>query len=193
MEEEAKYPQGYSIYSIVSCPGKGRALVMLERIYSEWSKNSNMAQIKSILTSSSHCLENQKQLLTFFQNKCIYVCVCLITQSCPTLCDHMDCNPPGPSVIVILQARILEGVAMPSSRGCTNPAIEPKSPALQSGSLPYEPFYRKTFISPSKVIRFQLIKIANICWIIKKKREFQKNIYYCLIDQAKAFDCVDHH
>ena len=35
--------------------------------------------------------------------------------------------------------------------------------------------------------------IANICCIIKKAREFQKNIYFCLIDYAKAFDCVDHN
>ena len=35
-------------------------------------------------------------------------------------------------------------------------------------------------------------QIANICWIIKKARDFQKNIYFCLIDYAKAFDCVDH-
>ena len=33
---------------------------------------------------------------------------------------------------------------------------------------------------------------ANICWIIEKLREFQKNIYFCFIDYAKAFDCVDH-
>ena len=36
-------------------------------------------------------------------------------------------------------------------------------------------------------------QIANICWIIKKAMEFQKNIYFCFIDYAKAFDCVDHH
>ena len=36
-------------------------------------------------------------------------------------------------------------------------------------------------------------QIANICWIIKKAREFQKNIYFCFIDYAKIFDCVDHH
>ena len=36
-------------------------------------------------------------------------------------------------------------------------------------------------------------KIANICWIIEKAREFQKNIYFCFIDYAKAFDCVDHN
>ena len=36
-------------------------------------------------------------------------------------------------------------------------------------------------------------QIANICWIIEKAREFQKNIYICFIDYAKAFDCVDHN
>ena len=36
-------------------------------------------------------------------------------------------------------------------------------------------------------------QIANICWIIKKAREFQKNIYFCFVDYAKAFDCVDHN
>ena len=36
-------------------------------------------------------------------------------------------------------------------------------------------------------------QIANICWIIEKAREFQKSIYFCFIDYAKAFDCVDHN
>ena len=36
-------------------------------------------------------------------------------------------------------------------------------------------------------------KISNMCWIIKKAREFQKNIYLCFIDYVKAFDCVDHN
>ena len=35
--------------------------------------------------------------------------------------------------------------------------------------------------------------IANICWIIEKAREFQKSIYFCFIDYAKAFDCMDHN
>ena len=35
-------------------------------------------------------------------------------------------------------------------------------------------------------------QIDNICWIIEKAREFQKNIYYCFIDYAKAFDCMHH-
>ena len=36
-------------------------------------------------------------------------------------------------------------------------------------------------------------QIANICWIMEKGREFQKNIYFCFIDYTKAFDCVDHN
>ena len=36
-------------------------------------------------------------------------------------------------------------------------------------------------------------QIANICWSIEKARAFQKNIYFCIIDYSKAFDCVDHH
>ena len=36
-------------------------------------------------------------------------------------------------------------------------------------------------------------QIANIRWIIEKAREFQKNIYFCFVDYAKAFDCVDHN
>ena len=36
-------------------------------------------------------------------------------------------------------------------------------------------------------------QIANICWIMQKAREFQKNIYFCFLDYTKAFDCVDHN
>ena len=36
-------------------------------------------------------------------------------------------------------------------------------------------------------------QIANICWLMEKARQFQKNIYFCFINYAKAFDCVDHN
>ena len=57
-----------------------------------------------------------------------------VAQSCPTLCDPMDCIVNG-----ILQARILEWVAFPFSRGSSQPRIKPGSPALQEDSLPAEP------------------------------------------------------
>ena len=59
-------------------------------------------------------------------------------QSCPTLYDPMDCSLPGSSVCGILQARILEWVAIPFSKGSSQPGIEPRSPALQADSLPSE-------------------------------------------------------
>ena len=57
---------------------------------------------------------------------------------CLTLCDPMDCSPPGSSVHGILQARILECAATPSSRGSSRPGIKPTSHVLhrQAGSLP---------------------------------------------------------
>ena len=54
----------------------------------------------------------------------ILSCCWLVPPSCPTLCDPMDCSPPGSSVHGILQARILEWVAMPSSRGSPQPRDE---------------------------------------------------------------------
>ena len=63
----------------------------------------------------------------------------LVTRSCPTLCDPMDCSPSGSSVHGILQARILEWVAIPFSRDLPTPGIELRSPALQADSLPSEP------------------------------------------------------
>ena len=64
------------------------------------------------------------------------MCVCVCTQSCPTLCDPMDCSPPGSSIHGILQARILEWVAISSSRGSSRPKDEilvSMSPALANG------------------------------------------------------------
>ena len=54
-------------------------------------------------------------------------------------------------------------------------------------------FSKPGFNSTWTVGRGTRDQIANICWIIKKAREFQKNIYFYLIDYAKAFDCVDHN
>ena len=62
-----------------------------------------------------------------------------LLQSCLTLENPMDYNQPGSSVHGILQARILEWVAMPSSRGSSQLEIETTSPAFQTYSLPNEP------------------------------------------------------
>ena len=62
-----------------------------------------------------------------------------VAQLCPALCDPMDCIVHG-----ILQARILEWVAVPFSGDLPNPVIEPRSPALQMDSLPAEPKGKQT-------------------------------------------------
>ena len=67
------------------------------------------------------------------------MCIGLVTSVSLTLCNPMDCSPPGFSVHGILQARMLEWVVMPSSRESSQSRIEPASPAssaLQADSLP---------------------------------------------------------
>ena len=61
--------------------------------------------------------------------------------------------------------------------------------------LPNARSWRFSLIFPSRsfIVLYFTFQIANICWIIEKAREFQKNIYFCSIDYAKAFDCVDHN
>ena len=90
----------------------------------------------TIMVSLSHFMFNLKNLFKSFGLCC---CLKVVTQSCPTLCDPMNCNPPGSSVHGNLQARILEWVAIPFSRDVPNPGTEPKSAALQADSLLSEP------------------------------------------------------
>ena len=67
----------------------------------------------------------------------------LFGQWCPTLCHPMDCSPPGSSLHGILQARILEWVAIPSPADLPNPGIQPRSPTQQVDSLPYLKNFRR--------------------------------------------------
>ena len=62
-----------------------------------------------------------------------------VAQSCPTLCNPMECSLPGSSVHGILQARILEWVEVPFTRRSSQPRIKPVSPSLQVDSLLSEP------------------------------------------------------
>ena len=65
--------------------------------------------------------------------------MCLVAQSCLTLCDRVDCSPPGSSVHGILQARIWGGLPCPPPGDLPNPGIKPRSPTLQADSLLSEP------------------------------------------------------
>ena len=62
--------------------------------------------------------------------------------------------------------------------------VNQELPDVQTG---FRKIFRREF---SRGTRDQ---VANICWIMEKAREFQKNIYFCFLDYAKAFDCVDHN
>ena len=68
-----------------------------------------------------------------------YAMLRLVAQLCLTLCNSMDCSPPGSSVHGILQARILEWITIPFSRDLPNPGIKLESLALQADSLLSEP------------------------------------------------------
>ena len=88
----------------------------------------------------------------------IYPCMLVhakLLQPCQILCNPIDQSPPGSSVHGILQARILEWVAMPSSRDLPDPGLEPTSLHLlhwQAGSLPLAPSRKPTLYSYSLFI-----------------------------------------
>ena len=81
----------------------------------------------------------------------------LVAQSCLTLCEPLDCSPPGSSVHGILQTRILEWVAMPSSRGSSWPRDQTliSSPELAVGYLP--------LVTPGKR-RLKKKKAEQVLW-----------------------------
>ena len=62
-----------------------------------------------------------------------------VAQSCPTLCDPMDCSLPGSSLHGILQARVLEWVAISFPGDLPDPGIEPGSPTVQADAVTSEP------------------------------------------------------
>ena len=86
-----------------------------------------------------------------------YLCIALVTQLCPTLCDPIDCSPPGSSVHAILQARILTWVAIPFIRGSSWPRDQTQSPALQADFF----FYHLSNQGSPKVVILQIKKKKN--------------------------------
>ena len=73
----------------------------------------------------------------------------LVAQSCPALCDPMNCSLPGSSVHGLLQTRILECVLFPPPGTIPDPGIELRSPASQADSFPSEPLWADSF--PSRI------------------------------------------
>ena len=106
------------------------------------------------------------------------VCVCLLTQSCPTLCGPMDWGPPGSSVHGIFQARTQEWVAIPFSRGSSWLGIEPGFPTLQTDSLPSEPPGKPIQASWAQSMAALSLDLASECG---KDSTFNKNALHCFL------------
>ena len=77
--------------------------------------------VLALLRELARCLQNWSEGLGWYTCVCVCVCVYEVAQSCPTLCDPVDCSPPDSSVHGILQARVLEWVAISFSRGSSQP------------------------------------------------------------------------
>ena len=93
------------------------AVILKERYFSHCGFSHNHPQV---LTWFCVCVLTQNSSLDLPHNKS-FICMCACAQSCLTLCDPMDCSLPGSSVFGILQARILQWVALLSSRGSSQP------------------------------------------------------------------------
>ena len=91
--------------------------------------------------------------------------MCEVTQSCPTLCNPVDCSPPGSSVHGILQARILEWVAISFSRGSSQPRDQTQVSRIGGRRLTSEP-PRK----PHKFCQKNTLVIANTLFQQHKRR-----------------------
>ena len=89
-------------------------------------------------------------------------CCCSVAKSCPTLCDPVDYSLPGSSVHGILQARILEWLAISSPGDLPNPGIEPRSPAFRADCLPSKPPGTHPLKSVDPKKKKNLIKISHL-------------------------------
>ena len=124
------------------------------------------------------CLRNQKKWSE-------------VTQLCPTLCDPVDCSLPRSSIHGIFPGQssgvgchfLLQRIFPTQGSNLGLPHCR-QTPYHLSQEEPEEPVI---------IIWGTRGQIANTHWIIEKAREFQKNIYFCFIDYAKAFDCADHN
>ena len=103
---------------------------------------------KDLLYSTGNCMQYfiityKEKTKNISMHMCMYIythtqaVLCLVTQSCPTLCDLMGCRPPGSSVHEILQ-EYWSRLPFLAPGDLPNPGIEPRSPTLQADSLPAE-------------------------------------------------------
>ena len=98
----------------------------------------------------------------------------LVAQACPTLCDPMDCSLPVSSVCGLLQARILEWVAIPFSRGSSRTREKTQIDCvLQADSLPSEP--------PGKPLKFMYIPFFWISFSFRSPQSVEESSLCCAV------------
>ena len=111
---------------------------------SYYGTNPRLGDLVSFFTEVIWTKINCFTLLIFLgQNSEAPMCfawlvLCLVTQSCLTLCDPMDCSPPGSSVHGFSRQEYWSGLPCPPPGNLLNPGIKPRSPALQADALPSE-------------------------------------------------------
>ena len=124
--------------AVLSKQGKLQISIHIMSLYFVKKKKKRRIKINTIKwISMLTCTENSWKKYIQLQKICkawVSEWVSEVAQSCPTLCYPVDCSPPGSSVHGILQARILEWVAISFSRGSSRP----RSPTLQADALPSE-------------------------------------------------------
>ena len=105
----------------------------------------------------------------------VYISVVLVAQSYPILCDPMDSSPPVSSVHGILQARILEWVAIPFSRDLPNPGIEARSPELEADFLNHLSYRELLYWDLHTSYCLFLEALVQVSNFIVRYRSFSKN------------------
>ena len=110
-----------------------------------------------------------------------YVCACPVAQSCPTLLDTMDCSPPASSVRGILQARTLEWVAMPSSRGSSQPKDQTQVSQIAGG------FFTIWATRESQVNVFYIVYLYDFIVTVKTKEVAIANVCILQIKRVSNF------
>ena len=108
---------------------------------------------------------------------------CLLAQSCPALCFAWTAAHQTPLSMEFSRQDYWSGLPFPSPGDLLDLTLGSKLGLLHCRQILYQLSYQG---------RGTRDQIASIHWIIKKAREFQKNIYFCFIDYAKVFDYVDH-